>query len=60
MKDYIACKAYKVVSNDYDDTIVTDLSSLKAGIANELCQQELILSKETRKAMAISLTQIYG
>ena len=36
MKDYIACKAYKVVSNDYDDTIVTDLASLKAGIADAL------------------------
>lgn len=55
VRGYLACKAYKVVANDYEDTIVTDLASLKAGIAGQVCQKSLILPNDGLQVMASSL-----
>ena len=58
--DYLAAKCYKVVANDYEDTIVTDMASIKAGIANKfLSKEDTLMPEEGMKTLIGALGCLY-
>ena len=58
--DYLAAKCYKVVANDYEDTIVTDMASIKAGIANKfLSKEDTLMPEEGMKTLIGALGSLY-